>query len=284
MKGIILAGGDGTRLKPITISFSKQLLPVFDKPLIYYPLATLMNLGIKEILIIIKNNQKNNFQNLLGNGSQFGINIKYAIQNEPNGIAEALIIGKKFLKNDPVALILGDNIFYSQELNNKNKIINNNGATVFLYRVKNPYQYGVAKFHNNKLQSIVEKPSKPPSNLAVTGLYIYDNKAIELVNDLKPSKRNELEITDLNNLYIKKQKMKYVILEDSSVWFDAGTPSSLLFASQYIQAIQERNNILILSPEEVALRKKYITKKSLINNLKDMPKNNYFDKLTNLKT
>ncbi len=284
MKGIILAGGDGTRLKPITISYSKQLIPVFDKPLIYYPLSTLMNMGIRDILIIVKSNQKENFYNLLKNGKQFGINISYETQDNPNGIAEALLIGKKFIKNDNISLILGDNIFYSQELNLKySKIFKRNGATIFLYKVNNPEDYGVANIKKNKLISIIEKPRKPYTNYAVTGLYIYDNKAIEYASKLKPSSRGELEITDLNNIFIKNNKMNYIKLKNSSVWFDAGTPSSLLFASQYIQALQERNNILISSPEEISYKNNYINKKDLKKILKNMPSNNYYNLLSKIK-
>ena len=283
MKGIILAGGDGTRLSPITTSYSKQLLPVFDKPLIYYPLSTLMKMNIREILIIVKSHQKSNFVNLLGDGKKFGIKISYSIQDKPNGIAEALIIGNNFINKDSVALILGDNIFYGQDIKkNVDSIQFKNGAIVFLYKVKNPSQYGVANIVNNKLIKIIEKPKKTKSNLAVTGLYIYDNNVVKYVKDLKPSKRKELEITDLNNIYIKKNKLNYVTLKESSVWFDAGTPTSLLLASQYIQALQERNNILVSSPEEIALTKRYIKKEVMKNHMKKKPKNLYYDYLKNI--
>lgn len=283
MKGIILAGGNGTRLHPITISYSKQLLPIYDKPLIYYPLSTLLNLKIKDILIIVNQNQSKIFKKLLGDGSQFGINLKYAIQKKPNGIAESLIIGKNFIKKDPVALILGDNIFYGQDLFKSIKTTDiNNGATIFLYQVKNASQYGVAEFKNNKIHSIIEKPKKPKSNLAVTGLYIYDNSVIDLVKKLKPSKRGELEITDLNNIYAKKRKLNYVELQNPSVWFDAGTPTSLLLAAQYIQAVQERNNILISSPEEVSYKNKFINKKQLQNLLSKKTINQYYQNLKSL--
>ncbi len=277
MKGIILAGGQGTRLHPITISYSKQLLPVYDKPLIYYPLSTLINLKIKEILIIVNPDQLNNFKKLLGNGSQFGLKFSYATQKKANGIAEALIIGKNFIKNNSVALILGDNIFYGQDLyKNVSVINNNNGSIIFLYKLNNPSQYGVANIKKNKVTSIVEKPKKPKSNYVVTGLYIYDKNVSNLVKKLKPSKRGELEITDLNNLYIKNNNLNYIKLKDSSVWFDAGTPDSLLSASQYIQAIQNRNNILISSPEEVSLKNKIITKVKLNKILKSKSQNDYY--------
>ncbi len=283
MKGIILAGGNGTRLHPITISYSKQLLPIYDKPLIYYPLSTLLSLKIRDILIIVNENQSKIFKTLLGDGSQFGVKLKYAIQKKPNGIAESLIIGKNFIKTDSVALILGDNIFYGQDLYKLIKTTDiNNGATIFLYQVKNASQYGVAEFKNNKIYSIAEKPKKPKSNLAVTGLYIYDNKVIDLVKKLKPSKRGELEITDLNNIYAKKGKLNYVELQNPSVWFDAGTPASLLLASQYIQAIQDRNNILISSPEEISYKNKFISKKQLQSLLSKKTINQYYHNLKNL--
>ena len=283
MKGIILAGGNGTRLQPTTIPYSKQLLPVYDKPLIYYPLSTLMNLNIREILIIVKSNQKMNYKSLLGDGSRFGLKIKYAIQDNPNGIAEALIIGKNFIKNDSVALILGDNIFYGHDLNEeKNQIIDSKDGAIFLYEVKNASQYGVANFKNNNLHSIIEKPKKPKSKFAVTGLYIYNKGVTELVKKLKPSKRGELEITDLNNLYIKNNNLDYVILKNSSVWFDAGTASSLLSASQYIQAIQDRNNSLVSSPEQIAYEKNFISKSIFLKNFKNSIDNQYYQKLKNL--
>ncbi len=282
MKGIILAGGNGTRLHPLTISYSKQLIPVFDKPLIYYPLSTLINLNIKDILVIVKADQLQNFKSLLKNGKQFGLNISYAIQNRANGIAEALLIGKKFIKEDSVALILGDNIFHGQDLYKNISSYKNNGSIIFLYQVKDPSQYGVAKFNKNKLITIEEKPKVPKSNLAVTGLYIFDKDVVNYVKRLKPSKRGELEITDLNNIYIKKNKMDFINLKNSSVWFDAGTTNSLLLASQYIQAIQDRNNILISSPEEISFKKKLIKKEELKKHLKGKPKNSYYNYLTKL--
>ena len=283
MKGIILAGGSGTRLHPITISYSKQLLPVYDKPLIYYPLSTLINLKIKDILIIVNQDQLTNFKNLLGDGSQYGINIKYEIQKKPKGIAEALIIGKKFIKNDAVALILGDNIFFGSDIcSNINSIDLNSGAIIFLYQVKNPYMYGVAEFKKNRITKIVEKPKITKSRRAVTGLYIYNNDVVNLVTKLKPSLRGELEITDLNNIYLKNNKLNYVNLDNSSVWFDAGTPKSLLLASQYIQAIQDRNNILVSSPEEASFRNNFISKLKLKNILSKKIQNHYYQSLNNL--
>ena len=284
MKGIILAGGTGTRLDPLTISYSKQLIPVYDKPLIYYPLSTLINLNIKEILIIVNRNQITNFKNLLGNGKDFGLKINYTIQNKPNGIAESFIIAEKFIKNDPVALILGDNIFYGQDLlHDINKFDITNSGIIFLYQVNNPSHYGVANVKNNKINKIIEKPKKIISNYAVTGLYIYDNSVIQKSKKLKPSKRGELEITDINNIYLKDKNLNYVKLNNSSVWFDAGTPSSLLSASQYVQAIQNRNNLLISSPEETSFRKKLISYNKLKKLLFKKPKNQYYNFLRNIK-
>ncbi|MBV21971.1 MAG: glucose-1-phosphate thymidylyltransferase [Parcubacteria group bacterium] len=276
MKGIILAGGVGTRLGPITTSYSKQLVPIYDKPLIYYPLSSLMELNIKDILIITTENQLENFKRLLKNGSQWGVNINYAVQNFPKGIAEAFIIGENFIKNSNVALILGDNIFYGQDLNNEissNKF--QNGGLIFLNKVVNPSDYGVAIIKNNKIKHIKEKPKIQKSNLAVTGLYLYDKNVSKIAKKLKPSKRNELEITDLNNFYNKEYKLNYIELNSSTVWFDAGTTNSLLQASQYIQAIQERNNLLVGSPEETSYRKKYITKNEFKKLIKSMPNNSY---------
>jgi glucose-1-phosphate thymidylyltransferase len=276
MKGIILAGGVGTRLGPITTSYSKQLVPMYDKPLIYYPLSSLMELNIKDILIITTENQLENFKRLLKNGSQWGVNINYAVQNFPKGIAEAFIIGENFIKNSNVALILGDNIFYGQDLNNEissNKF--QNGGLIFLNKVVNPSDYGVAIIKNNKVKHIKEKPKIQKSNLAVTGLYLYDKNVSKIAKKLKPSKRNELEITDLNNFYNKEYKLNYIELNSSTVWFDAGTTNSLLQASQYIQAIQERNNLLVGSPEETSYRKKYITKNEFKKLIKSMPNNSY---------
>ena len=284
MKGIILAGGDGTRLSPVTISYSKQLLPVYDKPLIYYPLSTLMNLDIREILIICKSNQLKNFQNLLGDGAQFGLNIIYKIQDEPRGIAEAIIIGSEFIKNDSLALILGDNIFHGHNLNRKKLFFDKkNDAMIFLYKVQNPDQYGVTNFKKNRLISIHEKPKHPTSNQAVTGLYFYREGVVKYAKKLKPSKRGELEITDLNNLYIKKNKMSYIELSETSVWFDAGTTSALLSASEYVKAIQERNNILISSPEYISYKKNFINKINFKKIIKNNINNSYFNYLRNQK-
>ena len=276
MKGIILAGGDGTRLGPITISYSKQLVPIYDKPLIYYPLSTLMELNIKDVLVITTENQLENFKRLLKNGNQWGIKINYAVQDFPKGIAEAFIIGENFIKNTSVVLILGDNIFYGQNLNNEISSKKfQNGGVIFLNKVVNPSNYGVAIIKNNKIKKIIEKPKIKKSNLAVTGLYLYDKNVSKIAKKLKPSKRNELEITDLNNFYNEEYKLDYVELNSSSIWFDAGTTNSLLQASQYIQAIQERNNLLVSSPEETSYRKKFITKNKFNKLIKSMTNNSY---------
>jgi len=273
MKGIILSGGIGSRLYPITLGYSKQLIPVYDKPMIYYPLTTLINLGIKEILIISMPNQINNFKKILGNGNRFGISLKYKIQKKPQGIAQAFIIGKNFIKNDSVSLILGDNIFHGHIFDEN--LNNFKGSKVFLYKVSDPYRYGVATISNSKIKSIIEKPKKSRSNLAVTGLYFYDNNVVKIANKIKPSKRNELEITDVNNYYLKNNNLKFTILSKESIWFDAGTSDSLLEASNYIQAVSNRQNIQIGCPEEAAFKKKYISETKLRNIVSKMPTNKY---------
>ena len=273
MKGIILSGGIGSRLYPITLGYSKQLIPVYDKPMIYYPLTTLINLGIKEILIISMPNQINNFKKILGNGKSLGLSITYKTQEKPKGIAEAFIIGKNFIKNDSVALILGDNIFHGHLF--KENINDFKGSKVFLYKVSDPYRYGVATIIKNRIKSIVEKPKKSKSNLAVTGLYFYDNNIVKIANKIKPSKRNELEITDVNNYYLKNNNLEFTILSKESIWFDAGTSDSLLEASNYIQAVLNRQNIQIGCPEEAAFKNKYINKIQLRNIVLKMPINKY---------
>ncbi len=259
MKGIILAGGSGSRLYPITLSTSKQLLPIYDKPMIYYPLTTLMQMNIRNILIISSKDSLSQFKLLLGDGKNLGINIKYAIQDKPRGIADAFIVGEKFINNNKVALILGDNIFYGSDLNPN--IIKNfkKGGQIFLYKVNNPSQYGVAQIKNNKIIKIIEKPKKPQSKFAVTGVYFYDNKVIDFVKTLKPSKRNEIEITDLNNIYLKKKELNFMILKKGTVWLDAGTHSSLLQTSEFVKTIQDRQKIYIACPEQISLEKKWIT-------------------------
>ena len=284
MKGIILAGGEGTRLHPLTLSVSKQLLPIFDKPLIYYPLSTLMSANIRDILCITSPKELNNFKRLLGDGNKWGINISYEIQQKPNGIAEAFIIGKKFIGNDSVALILGDNIFYGISLEkllleSSKKFI---GAKIFAYKVKDPERYGVIEIHNNKVISIEEKPLIPKSSYVATGLYFYDNEVIDIAKQIKPSNRNELEITDVNKVYLSKNCLSPNILDQGTVWLDAGTTDSLLHAAQFVQIIQERQKIQIGCPEEIALKKKWIEDEDLLKVIEKYPDNLYVDYLKNL--
>lgn len=283
MKGIILSGGLGTRLNPVTKSISKQLLPIYDKPMIYYPLATLIELKISEILIITNIEYINNYKILLGDGSQWGIKIDYQIQKKPAGIADAFKIGKNFISNNGVALILGDNIFYGININKILSDINDNfsGCLISLYNVENPEKYGVLELFKNKPKKIVEKPKNTKSKFAVTGLYFYDNKVIKYVNKIKPSKRKELEITDINNIYLKNKSIKLNFLEQGSVWLDAGSFKSLLQSSQFIQTIQERQNIIIGSPDVAALNAKRITVKKFKENLKQMGHSEYFENLSN---
>ena len=271
MKGILLSGGNGSRLYPITSAYSKLLLPVYDKPLIYYPLCTLMSLNIREILCITTKHDQKNYEKLLNDGSQWGINIQYTYQESPRGIADSFIVGKSFLKNESVALILGDNIFYGLELNFEINLKFYNGAYLFLYKVQDPQRYGVAEVDDNKIISIEEKPKIPKSSLAVTGLYIYDKDVVDYASTLVPSERNELEITDLNNIYLKKNKLKFIVLKKGSVWLDAGTPSSLLQASEFVKTIQQRQQIQIASPEEIAYKNNWINKNKLMN----LPSFNY---------
>ena len=265
MKGIILAGGSGTRLYPSTLVTCKQLLPIFDKPLIYYPLSTLMSIGIKEILIISSPKELPSFINLLGNGSNLGIKILYEKQDKPNGIAESFIIGKKFIGREKVALILGDNIFYGLNFNLIKKNLSNlKGGHIFLYPVPDPQRYGVAKINlKNKISSIIEKPKENISDLAITGLYFYDNNVIKISQNLKPSKRKELEITDVNKYYLKKGMLNFSKLDKGDVWLDAGTHTSLLQASQFVQTIQARQQINIGCIEEISFQQKWINEKKL---------------------
>lgn len=255
MKGIILAGGTGSRLMPITKVVNKQLLPVYDKPMIYYPLCTLMELGIVDILIISNRKSLPFYKELLGNGKKYGINLQYEYQEEPKGLAEAFIIGEPFIGKDNVTLILGDNIFYGNNLTNEINVIskNFNGGIVFGYEVSNPSDYGVVSFNENGfVNSIVEKPKKPQSNFAVPGLYIYDNSVVQRAKNLNYSKRNELEITDLNNNYLDEGILKVRILPKGSVWFDTGTYATYSSACEFIRVVQQRQKILIGSIEETA--------------------------------
>ena len=262
MKGIILAGGSGTRLHPITKGICKQLIPIYNKPMIYYPLSVLMLAGIREILIISTPEAVPQFKNLLGDGKNYGIEIKYKEQMYPKGIAEAFIIGEKFINNDSVCLILGDNIFYGEGLSNKLKyaVDQNNGATVFGYYVNDPSRYGVMDFDNEKtVVSIKEKPVEPKSNWAVTGLYFYNNRVVDYAKSLKPSSRGELEITDLNNIYLNNRELDVVLLWRGYAWLDTGTYNSLLDASMFIKTIEDRQGLKIGCIEEVAFKMGFIT-------------------------
>ena len=266
MKGIILAGGKATRLYPVTKAVCKQLLPVYDKPMVYYPLSILMLTGIRDILIISTAEALPRFKNLLGDGSIFGINISYTQQAEPKGIAESFIIGEKFIAKDNVCLILGDNIFYGHNLSNllKEAVSQKDGATIFGYYVKDPQRYGVIEFDEKcRIISIAEKPKKPKSNYVVTGLYFYDNNVVKIAKNLKPSERGELEITEVNNEYLKRGKLKVKLLSRGYAWLDTGTYDSLIDASIFIKTVEERQGLKIGCIEEVAYRMGYINKKTL---------------------
>lgn len=284
-KGIILSGGTGSRLYPITQVVSKQLIPVFDKPMIYYPLSTLMSIGITEILIITTPNDLDKFKSLLSNGNQWGISIEYQVQKKPNGIAEALIIAEKFIKNSNVVLILGDNIFHGNDLPNRLKkvSIDEETATILAYPVKNPDQYGIVNFDKDfNPISLEEKPQTPKSKFAITGMYFYDKEACSLAKKLLPSHRGELEITDLNIMYMKRKKLKVFLLDRGDVWLDAGTHITLSQATQYVQTIEERQGMKISCPEEVAYRSNLIDKNKLKLLAKRYSNNDYGKYLYNL--
>ena len=278
MKGIILAGGSGTRLYPITRGVSKQLLPIYDKPMIYYPLSTLMLAGIQDILIITTEEDNASFQRLLGDGSNFGILLNYAVQPSPDGLAQAFLIGEKFIGNDKVCLVLGDNIFYGQSFIKilQNAVAREYGATVFGYQVKDPERFGVVEFDSEmRAVSIEEKPSKPKSNYAVTGLYFYDNRVIDFAKKVKPSVRGELEITDLNDMYLKEGTLNVELLGRGFAWLDTGTHESLHEASSFVQTIQNVQGLKVACLEEIALRNGWLSKEEAIKNALPMKKNDY---------
>ncbi|MEW4922373.1 glucose-1-phosphate thymidylyltransferase RfbA [Algibacter sp. 2305UL17-15] len=285
MKGIVLAGGSGTRLHPLTKVVSKQLMPIYDKPMIYYPLSTLMSAGINEILIISTPKDLPVFQELLGDGKKYGCSFKYAVQENPNGLAEAFIIGKEFVGKDSVALILGDNIFYGSGLSKILASCNNpKGGTIFAYHVHDPQRYGVVEFdENNKAISIEEKPKNPKSNYVVPGIYFYDNIVLDIVKDLKPSARGELEITDVNKAYLKQGLLNVEVLDKGIAWLDTGTFNSLMQASQFVQVIEERQGLKIGSIEETAYKMGYINKLQLTELAKPLLKSGYGQYLQKLQ-
>ena len=285
MKGIILAGGTGSRLNPATLAISKQLIPIYDKPMVYYPLSTLMLAEIKDVLIITTQLDIERFKFLLGNGSQWGIKISYAIQHRPRGIADAFIVAEEFIKKSKVALILGDNIFYGNELSRDLiRAKSFSGATIFTSQVSDPKRYGIVEFdENNTPINLVEKPKSPKSNYAITGLYFYDNKVIEIAKNLEPSARGELEITDINKIYLNSGNLNIQKFGRGHAWLDTGTHESLLEASQFVATLENRQGLKICCPEEIAYRKNYIDEKQLKNLAKKLTKTNYGKYLLSIK-
>ena len=277
MKGIILAGGSGTRLWPITQAISKQLMPIYDKPMIYYPLTTLMQAGIRDILIITTPDDQAGFQRLLGDGSQWGINLEYAVQPKPEGLAQAFIIGEEFIGNDKVALVLGDNIFHGERLDESlQECTNPDGGTVFAYKVSDPERYGVVEFdEQNQAISIEEKPAEPKSNFAVVGLYFYDNDVIEIAKNVQPSARGELEITSINAEYLRRGKMQVQTLANGDVWLDTGTIDSLTDAADFVRVIQKRTGRIIGSPEKIAFKNDWISREQLNTLAEPLKKSGY---------
>ena len=284
MKGIILAGGSGTRLHPLTLAVSKQLMPIFDKPMIYYPLSLLLNAGIKEILIISTPHDLPNFEKLLGDGSRLGCKFIYKVQETPNGLAQAFVIGEEFIGDDKVALVLGDNIFYGVGLG---ELLKENsdpeGGVVYAYHVSDPERYGVVEFDENmKAVTIEEKPDKPKSNFAVPGLYFYDNSVVEIAKNLKPSPRGEYEITDINAEYLRQGKLKVAMLSRGTAWLDTGTFASLMQAGQFVQVIEERQGLKVGCIEEIAYRNNFITKEELRTIAEPLKKSGYGEYLLNI--
>ena len=277
MKGIILAGGSGTRLNPITKAISKQLMPIYDKPMIYYPLTALMQAGIRDILIITTPDDQAGFQRLLGDGSQWGINLEYAVQPKPEGLAQAFIIGEEFIGNDKVALVLGDNIFHGERLDESlQECTNPDGGTVFAYKVSDPERYGVVEFdEQNQAISIEEKPAEPKSNFAVVGLYFYDNDVIEIAKNVQPSARGELEITSINAEYLRRGKLQVQTLDNGDVWLDTGTIDSLTDAADFVRVIQKRTGRIIGSPEKIAFKNDWISREQLNTLAEPLKKSGY---------
>ena len=284
MKGIILAGGSGTRLWPITQAISKQLMPIYDKPMIYYPLTTLMQAGIRDILIITTPDDQAGFQRLLGDGSQWGINLEYAVQPKPDGLAQAFIIGEEFIGNDKVALVLGDNIFHGERLDESlQECTNPDGGTVFAYKVSDPERYGVVEFdEQNQAISIEEKPAEPKSNFAVVGLYFYDNDVVEIAKNVEPSDRGELEITSINAEYLRRGKLQVQTLDNGDVWLDTGTIDSLTDASDFVRVIQKRTGRIIGSPEKTAFKNDWISREQLDTLAEPLKKSGYSNYFTRL--